>query len=108
MKLNEYQDLATVTAVYGAGIKIIYPLMGMLGECGEVANKYQKVMRDKEGVLSGDDKKSIIKELGDILWFFSALATDLGVSLEDIAKLNIEKLNDRKKRNVISGSGDDR
>jgi NTP pyrophosphatase (non-canonical NTP hydrolase) len=56
----------------------------------------------------GDVMDEIEKELGDVLWYLANLATDLGLSLGAIAQLNLDKLEDRKKRNVIKGEGDDR
>ena len=51
------------------------------------------------------NKKDAAKELGDILWYVSALASDIGLKLDDVAIDNIAKLKDRKKRNKISGNG---
>jgi NTP pyrophosphatase (non-canonical NTP hydrolase) len=48
------------------------------------------------------------KELGDVLWHLSQIANDNDFSLSEIAALNIAKLTDRKKRDVIIGSGDER
>ena len=42
MYINEYQDLALKTAIYGIGVKINYPILGLVGEAGELANKYKK------------------------------------------------------------------
>lgn len=108
MKLNEYQEAAIETAIYGEGQKIIYPTLGLAGEAGEVADKVKKVLRDNDGVFTDDIKTSVAKEIGDVLWYIAALSRDLGYTLEDIAKMNIEKLESRKQRNVISGSGDER
>jgi len=59
-------------------------------------------------VFTLEHKLAIAKEIGDVLWYIAADARDLGFTLEEIAKMNIEKLESRQKRNVISGSGDDR
>jgi NTP pyrophosphatase (non-canonical NTP hydrolase) len=108
MTLNEYQTAAVKTAVYGTGQQIIYPTLGLAGEAGEVADKVKKVIRDNDGVFTTEHKLAIAKELGDVLWYIAADARDLGFTLEEIAKMNIEKLESRQKRNVIAGSGDDR
>ena len=108
MELNDYQQQAVKTAIYGSGSRIIYPSIGLFGEAGEVANKVAKVIRDKEGIFSAEDREAIIKEIGDVLWFCAALTNDLGFSMEDVAQANLDKLRDRHERGVIQGSGDNR
>ncbi len=82
--------------------------MGLTEEAGEVAGKFAKIIRDKKGVITQDDKQEIAKELGDTLWMLSEIATRLDISLEYIARLNIEKLTSRLERGKINGSGDNR
>jgi NTP pyrophosphatase (non-canonical NTP hydrolase) len=65
-------------------------------------------LRDYDGVFTDELKLNIAKEIGDVLWYIAALSRDLGFTLEEVAKMNIDKLESRKQRNVISGSGDDR
>lgn len=108
MTFKDYQDKAVETAIYGAGSTIIYPALGLANEAGEVLGKIKKVLRDKEGVFDQESSKAIGDELGDVLWYIAALARDLDISLEDIADRNIAKLLDRRARNVIQGSGDNR
>lgn len=108
MNLNDYQKEATATAVYGEGTKIIYPTLGLVGEAGEVANKVKKVLRDNNGEFDEWRKLQIIDEIGDVLWYIAALTGDLGYSLEDVAKINITKLQNRRKNNTIHGEGDNR
>ncbi|MCA1799692.1 MAG: nucleoside triphosphate pyrophosphohydrolase family protein [Actinobacteria bacterium] len=106
MKLNQYQDEARATAIYPDEHAVIYPTLGLNGEAGEVADKVKKTIRDTEdGIYDIDDLE---KELGDVLWYLANLACDLGLSLEQIAQTNIDKLNSRKDRGVLGGSGDDR
>ena len=108
MTIQEYQDRALATAIYGSGNSIIYPALGMNGEAGEVAEKIKKVLRDKNGVFSQDDKDEILKEVGDVLWYCNALCRDIGHTLEFCMEVNISKLESRKERKVINGSGDNR
>lgn len=108
MTINEYQNKAIETAIYGSGSNIIYPTLGLSGEAGEVADKVKKVLRDNDGVFTDEKKKEIAFELGDVLWYLAALSRDLGYTLDEIAKANLDKLASRKARNVISGSGDNR
>lgn len=108
MEIQEYQKTALLTANYGLNNKIIYPALGLCGEAGEVAEKIKKTIRDKEGIFTPEISLEIAKELGDVLWYISALSNDLGYTLEEIANLNNDKTLSRRNRNVISGSGDNR
>ena len=109
MDFDSYQIEARKTAIYPNKDKnFIYPTLGLVGESGEVAEKIKKVLRDKNGNLDDDSKLALKKELGDVLWYLSNLCDELGFSLNDIAKVNLEKLNLRLSRGKISGSGDDR
>jgi len=106
MNFNEYQKIAHSTAIYPEEYKVIYPALGLCGEAGEVAEKVKKIVR-------GDDRlnnvtSSIVMELGDVLWYISALADDLGISLEQVAQWNVDKLQRRMKNNKIKGDGDNR
>jgi NTP pyrophosphatase (non-canonical NTP hydrolase) len=106
MNINEYQQQASKTAIYQN--KLIYPTLGLVGEAGEIANKVKKILRDNSGELQEDARQNLIGELGDVLWYVAALATDLKTELSEVANKNIEKLNSRKNRGTIGGSGDNR
>lgn len=108
MTLNEYQQKALETANYPEQYKILYPALGLTGEAGEVSDKVKKVIRDENGIFTDEKKLEIAKELGDVLWYVATFSRDIGYTLEDIAKMNYEKLKSRQERNVISGSGDNR
>lgn len=108
MRFNDYQHNAVRTAIYGAGNKIIYPALGLGSEAGEVLGKVKKVLRDNNGEFTPELSAKIGEELADCLWYIAAIATDLGLSLEELAIANIKKLEDRKSRGVIQGSGDER
>jgi len=112
MLLNLYQHNAKKFAKYEAPE---YPFMGLSEEAGEVLGKIAKYIR-KNGVTSGeainnptDDLVDQIKlELGDVLWMVSQCAEELGLSLEDVAESNINKLSGRLERGTICGEGDER
>jgi len=87
---------------------LVAQVFGLVGESGEVAEKFKKIIRDKKGQITADDKAEIIKELGDILWYVNAVAILLDSSLEEVASRNLEKVLSRKARGVTTGSGDNR
>ena len=106
LPLNEYQKMAMETAIYPQ--PIIYPTLGLTGEAGEVSDKVKKVIRDNNSVFTEDRKKEIAKEVGDVLWYIATLSHDIGYKLEDIAKMNYDKLHSRQLRGKLHGSGDNR
>lgn len=109
MTFKEYQKIAKTTAIYPTEFSIIYPTLGLCGESGEVAERIKKWLRDGGGSVLPEDKLELLKkELGDVLWYVANLADDLGLSMQEIAELNITKLADRKNRGVLHGSGDNR
>jgi NTP pyrophosphatase (non-canonical NTP hydrolase) len=59
-------------------------------------------------MITGERRQAMAKELGDVLWYVSQLASELGLELEDIAQANLEKLLSRQQRGVLSGNGDER
>lgn len=109
MDLNDYQRAARETARYpDVGRNPIYPTLGLSGEAGEVADKVKKVLRDRGGVFDQQSRDSIRLELGDVLWYIAQLSSELGFELEDVARINLDKLASRASRGQISGSGDHR
>lgn len=108
MNLNDYQKRAVSTAIYPRDYAIVYPALGLAGEAGEVAEKVKKMIRDDNGILSPERKEAIILELGDVIWYIGSLANDLGVTLEEIAQRNLDKLAKRKEVGKLKGDGDER
>ena len=109
MNFTEYQQKAKATAKYPViGHGVIYPTLGLTNEAGEVAGKIKKVFRDKDGVISEETREALKAELGDVLWYLAQVATELNLSLDDIAEHNIAKLLDRQARGKIQGDGDNR
>lgn len=109
MTFEEYQKESRKTAVYpNVGENFVYPTLGLVGEAGEVAEKIKKILRDDGGIVSEEKRKEIAKELGDVLWYLAQISSELKLSLEEIAALNIEKLKSRAERGMLHGSGDNR
>jgi len=109
MTFNEYQIKSKETAKFPDKENIfIFATLGMMGEAGEVSEKIKKVWRDKNKVFNEEDREEIKKELGDVLWYMSQLASEIGIELDDVATNNINKTQSRIARNVLHGSGDNR
>jgi NTP pyrophosphatase (non-canonical NTP hydrolase) len=108
MKLNDYQDAIKKFAIYpGAGTGNIaalsYTALGLTEEAGEYSGKIAKLLRDDVF-----ETQLAAKELGDTLWQLTRAATELNLTLEQVAQMNIDKLTKRLKDGTISGSGDNR
>lgn len=109
MNFKEYQKLSRKTAIYpNKDNNFVYATLGLVGEAGEVAEKIKKIFRDNNGILDEERKQVLKKELGDVLWYLAQLSTELGLSFDDVACYNIEKLSSRKERNTLHGDGDNR
>jgi len=109
MEFNEYQKLAKQTNISPMiRDSFVYPTLGLVSEAGEVAGKVKKIYRDNDGVLDNERKEMLKKEIGDVLWYTAQLCTDLDLSLDDVAKANIDWLAGRKERGTIKGDGDNR
>jgi len=107
---DRYQSLIDETAIYpaagtGSWIALAYVALG-LGEAGELQGKLKKMMRDDDFILTDEKRNAILAELGDILWYVGRMAEELDADLSDVAQANVDKLLDRKSRDVLKGSGD--
>ena len=98
---DEYQRKAGETAIYPKKDALPYLSLGLVSEAGEVAGKVKKLIRD-------GTESDVASEVGDVLWYCAMLASEVGVSLGKIMENNLEKLNDRKQRGKLQGSGDTR
>jgi NTP pyrophosphatase (non-canonical NTP hydrolase) len=108
MTMNDYQKEALKTAIFKEKDNITYPVLGITGEAGEVAEKVKKILRDQDGVMTKKNKEELAFELGDVLWYIAIFSHVLGYSLKEVARMNIDKLKNRKARGTIHGSGDNR
>jgi NTP pyrophosphatase (non-canonical NTP hydrolase) len=129
---NHYQRIATKSALYpgqGTPLGLTYCALKLNGEAGELAEHVGKAIRD-DGILpiankayvdesaigtvslyetlTTERRELIIKEIGDCLWYLSALCNELGITLAWAMLSNLRKLADRTKRNALRGSGDER
>lgn len=119
MTATEYQTQAYKTLAKSTAENISYLSFGLVAEVGEVADKIAKAVRRGEISINNDEiiikrglgeelTQNIAHELGDVLWFVAMLAQRIGYSLEEVMKLNLDKLAGRQARGVIIGDGDKR
>jgi NTP pyrophosphatase (non-canonical NTP hydrolase) len=109
MNFTDYQTKSRRTAKYPAiGHPVVYPTLGLTNEAGEVAGKIKKIFRDKNGIIGEEELAALKSELGDVLWYLAQVCTELGLSLDEVAEHNIEKLYSRLERGKIGGDGDNR
>lgn len=108
MNFQDYQDAIKPLVKYPNPLKgnqeaLTYCALGLCGESGEYAEKVKKAIRDGTW-----DTKLAALELGDVLWYLTCSAMEIGLSLDTIAQMNLRKLQDRQARGVLKGSGDER
>jgi len=84
MNLVDYQAAALTTAIYPKEAKVVYPTLGLGGEIGEYWEKASIYGEDGAGELL--EWPEAVKELGDVMWYVAALASDLGLSLGQIKR----------------------
>ena len=97
--LDKYQQIVKDTHIHEFhDFNLLYFSNGLGGECGEVQNEikklYREMIKDNESVNVSKIKKrkeNIKTELGDVMWYLTAIVNDLGFSLEDILKGSIKK-----------------
>lgn len=103
MEFDHYQDKTEETAIYPEENALSYLALGLNGEAGEVAEKIKKHIRDGKEL-----DEEFAKELGDVMWYLARLIDELDADMSEVAEANLDKLFDRKDRNKLQGSGDDR
>lgn len=113
MQFQHYSTQAISTDLYDLTDQIdshalLEKVFGLVGESGEVADKFKKLIRDNDAQATDEQKRELAKELGDILWYINSVGLYLGYSLEEIAQMNLDKVLSRKERGVTKGSGDNR
>ena len=108
--LKLYQTLAHTTSLNTCvgDDPILYAIMGLVGEAGELADKAKKVYRDNGGEYTPEMQVALAYELGDVLWYVAEVATQMNIPLDQIATSNLKKLESRSSRGKIQGSGDER
>ena len=102
--LAAYSQWAEGLVLTKGDTRLLENILGLVGEAGEVAEKLKKSLRDGNKL----DIAGLKLELGDVLYYIAVTANHIGSDLQEIAEINMEKLNSRKERGVLQGSGDNR
>ena len=110
MTFDEYQKQARKTAILRSDKQLDMTIcaLGTVGEAGEVADKWKKILVYQNGLIKDEDRTELAKEMGDVIWYIAMFADHLGLSFDAIATQNIEKLASRKARDTLRGKGDNR
>lgn len=93
MTLNEYQDLAQRTSNKALDAKehLFNGVLGLSGEVGECSDMVKKhYFQDARPMID-----RLVDELGDVMWYVAETAAAMGVTLEEVAQRNIDKLRKR-------------
>lgn len=100
--MNDYQANASKTArTSDDPMMLANWALGLSGEAGEVVELIKKALFHGKEL----DKEKVAKELGDVLWYVSALSTQLGLNMNDIAEANLRKLAERYPEGFVLGGG---
>ena len=89
--MNEYQELSKRTMPASDSMGRANYALGFVGESAEVGDLIKKEVFHGHPV----DSENIKKELGDSLHYLAGLATMYGLTLQEVAEANIEKLRKR-------------
>ena len=106
---DEYAAGAATTAIYpgrNTATGLAYAVLGLTGEAGELANQAKKVLRDDAGLIDPERRQRMRSELGDVLWYLAAVARELDIDLETVARTNLQKLERRATDGTLQGDGE--
>lgn len=103
MTFNEYQAETKKTSIYpNVGRNFTYPAFGIASEAGEIADTLKRVVRDKKSVYGEADRELIKADIGDLLWYAAALASEFELRFDDVATYNLEKLAKRMREGTLT------
>lgn len=94
MTFNEYALFAARTYKGPTGLtpRLQNAALGLCGEAGEFADGLKKILYPSKPGDGLDGLDALVDELGDVLWYAALAADAIGVSLEEVARANIERL----------------
>jgi NTP pyrophosphatase (non-canonical NTP hydrolase) len=89
--MNSFTYDKFVDAMMGADMDTKICGLGIAGEAGEVAD----IIKKEYGHGHPRNVDKMRKELGDVLWYVTAIAHKYGLTLDDVMRGNIDKLTKR-------------
>jgi NTP pyrophosphatase (non-canonical NTP hydrolase) len=108
MNMDDYQEQSGKTAIFPKDKALLYLVLGLCSEAGELAGKLKKIIRDTNGEITPEKIAELADENGDCGWYQTQINTALGLKSSEVAERNLNKLNSRLARGVLGGSGDNR
>ena len=107
--INNYEEFVKSTQKFPRDVANEYLVLGLASEAGEVAGVWKRLLRQDVSNVNHDDvREHMLQELGDVLWYVTALCLQNNTSLEELIMINTEKLAKRLENNTIKGKGDNR
>ncbi|WP_346291521.1 nucleoside triphosphate pyrophosphohydrolase family protein [Sphaerothrix gracilis] len=104
MELDDYQNQSSLTDQFpdidDDGASLTIPILGLIGELGSLVTCFKKRIRDGESYEHFI--KDLREEIGDVLWYLTNLASKWELSLNEIARENLDKNKDRWLRNTVT------
>lgn len=92
MTLEEYQNRSRLTARYpNIGYSPFDPILGLNVVSGEILGQLRQLMSRHGGAIDKDFKDAVAIKLGAALWHLAQIASELGLSLEEIAQASLVK-----------------
>lgn len=69
-------------------VNVLHAAMGMVTEAGEIMDHLKRVSFYGRPI----DRVSLVEEMGDLMWYLGLMASELGITFEEVWEKNIAKL----------------
>ncbi len=93
MEIKDYQEILKNFKDYPVELGMYYTIVGAQIDMGKLFEKIQVSLNDPEYILSDRDKQKIGISIGDVFYWLTSMISELGLNLEDVLDLNIQKRN---------------
>lgn len=82
LTIADYASQALTTDQRSDGASLSFPLLGLFGETGSLLSEVKKKQRDRASYVGYAE--AVVEELGDVLWYVTAVAARGGLQLEAV------------------------